>query len=248
MSAPNRSLSRRVLARPLVAFACVLIGPLPVYGQDLDLMDDDIRVMIAVDELEWSGFGSDGTLAWDADLWAGTDLNKFWLKTEGERVDGHTENHEIDLLYSRAIRPFWDFQAGIRRDLESSPERNWAVIGVQGLAPYWFEVETSLAFADGGQQRLHARASYELPITQRLFLEPEAEVSVYSEGEPARLIESGLSRFEFGLRLRYELRREVAPYVGLVRHEYIGDTADLLEARGLDASDTEIVIGIRLWY
>ena len=248
INATRSSVYRGSSGRFLVLLVWPLVAPLPSGAQQLDLMDDDVRTMILVDELEGSGPAADATLEWDADLWVGADLNKFWLKTEGERRDGATQAHEVDLLYSRAIRPFWDLQAGWRRDLDPSPERNWAVLGVQGLAPYWFEVEASLAVADGGRQRLHARASYDLPVTQRLILEPEAELSVYSSREPGRLIGSGLSRFEFGVRLRYEIRREVAPYVGFVWREHLGNTADLLEARGLDADDTELVVGIRVWY
>jgi copper resistance protein B len=134
-------------------------------------------------------------LAWEAEAWLGKDLNKLWLKTEGELLKGETEEAELQLLYSRAISPYWDLQLGWRGDMQPTPNRNWAAISLKGLAPYFFEVDASLFIGQSGRTAARLSAEYEMLFTQRLILSPELG------------IESGLSNISTGLRLRYEIRR-----------------------------------------
>lgn len=188
------------------------------------------------------------TQHWEAQTYYGTDTDKLWLKTEGEREERHTEHAEVQALYSRAISPFFDAQIGLRHDLQPHPTRDWLVLGVQGLAPYFFETEATLFVGDEGRSALRLKAESDLLFTQRLILSPEIELNAYGDDDAELGIGSGLSDIEFGLRLRYEIRREFAPYIGAVWSHQFGDTADFTRAKGGDASDVQWVAGIRMWY
>ena len=212
-------------------------------------MEDDpliAKVMIGQFETRMTG-GSDPAVL-EAQGWIGKDLQKFWFKTDVERVGGETEEAEVQALYSRAIAPFWDFQAGWRHDSQPGPNRDWAVIGVQGLAPYFFEVDAATFIGGNGQIAARLEAEYEMLFTQRLILTPEIEVNVYSKDDTATGVGSGLSDLELGLRLRYEIRREFAPYIGVNWTKQFGDTADFARKAGEEVSDTQFLVGIRAWY
>jgi copper resistance protein B len=187
------------------------------------------------------------TQHWDAQAYYGGDIHKLWLKTEGEREEGHTEHAEVQALYSRAISPFFDAQIGLRRDLQPHPTRDWLAVGLQGLAPYFFETEATLFVGDEGRSALRLKAEYDLLFTQRLILSPEIELDAYGEDDPELGLGSGLSNLEFGLRLRYEIRREFAPYIGVVWSHQFGDTADYTRANGGDAQDVQWVAGVKFW-
>ncbi len=202
---------------------------------------------VFINEMESDDSNSD-LFSWDAQGWAGKNINKLWLKTEGERVQGETESAEFQALYSRAVGAFWDVQAGIRHDAKPTPEQNWAVIGLQGLAPYYFEIDTAFFIGESGNSAWRFNAEYELLFTQRLILTPEIELNAYGQNMPAAGIGSGLAEADFGLRLRYEIRREFAPYVGFNWTRQFGETADFSEAAGLGKSEKEFVIGLRLWF
>ena len=220
-----------------------------VYGQEgIRLMDKRTFVHLMVDELEAADAGGENDIAWDIDLWVGGDFRKFWMKTQGEQSDSEEDRTELQFLYSKAILPFWDLQAGVRRDLEGVDERNWGVIGLTGLAPYFFDVEAELFFAEGGQSSVRLRGEVEYLITQRLILTPELEIVGYGRDEPNRFIGSGISELEFDVRLRYEIRREFAPYIGLTWHRLQGNTADFATRSGRDESDTVLTIGVRTWF
>ncbi|NNC66008.1 MAG: copper resistance protein B [Gammaproteobacteria bacterium] len=214
----------------------------------IQLMDKNVFYMLDVEELELTTFGDSHDYAWDADFWAGTDLNRLWIKTKGEAAAGGNDHSELQILYSRAIAPFWNLQAGVRHEFEPKPEQNAAVLAVEGLAPYGFEVEAELLFADGGPTTLRLRTNYELLLTQRLILTPEAELTAYSGSDALRGTGSGLGRIEIGLRLRYEYRREFAPYIGLYWVRLHGETGDLAVLGGHNADDLELVAGLRFWY
>ena len=223
--------------------------PQVAIAQDgIRLMDKNVFYMLDVEELERTSFGDSHDYAWDADFWAGTDLNRLWIKTKGEAAAGGTDHGELQILYSRAIAPFWNLQTGVRHEFEPKPEMNSAVLAVEGLAPYGFEVEAELLFADGGPTTLRIRTNYELLLTQRLILTPEAELTAYSASDALRGIGSGLGRLELGLRLRYEFRREFAPYIGLYWVSLHGQTGDLAVLGGHNADDLELVAGLRFWY
>ncbi len=210
--------------------------------------DDPILTKVLIDQLEMRV--TDGPNPWvlDAQAWIGRDLNKLWFKTEVEVVDGNTEEAEIQALYSRAIAPYWDLQAGWRRDIRPTPSRDWFAIGVEGLAPYWFEVDAAAFVGEGGQLAGRLKAEYEWMFTQKWILSPEVEMNLYSRNDEAAGIGAGLSDMELGLRLRYEVRREFAPYIGVNWTGKFGNTADFARDEGEDTSDFQFVAGIRAWF
>ena len=210
--------------------------------------DDPLIGMFKIDQLEVRDTDAGNVTAWNADAWLGKDLHKLWLKTEGEYHDGETEEAELQLLYSRALSPFWDVQTGWRRDFRPEPERDWFAFGIMGLAPYMFEVDLALFLGEGGQSSVRLDAEYEYLFTQRLILSPELETNLYGKEDPERGIGAGLADVTAGLRLRYEIRREFAPYVGVQWTGLYGDTADLAEAAGGDTSEAVWVAGIRAWF
>jgi copper resistance protein B len=219
----------------------ILLAAVPAAA---DMSDDPLLLMTKINELERYDAGAD-PLSWDADIWLGKDLHKFWLKTSGERNDSGTATAEVQALYSRAFTPFWDLQLGVRADLQPDPQRNWAVIGLQGTAPYYFEIDTALFIGEDGRSALRFEAEYELLFTQKLILSPQLEFNLYGKDDPELGIGSGLAQAEVGLRLRYELRREFAPYVGLHREKVFGQTADF---RADESTDTRWLIGLQAWF
>ena len=210
--------------------------------------DDPLLTKVLVDKIEVRDADGDNPLVLEGQAWIGKDLNKLWLKTDVARVDGKTEDAELQALYSRAIAPFWDFQFGLRKDFQPSPGRSWAVIGLQGLAPYFFEVEPALFIGESGRAAFRLEAEYELLFTQRLILTPDIELNAYAQNDQDIGIGSGLSEVELGLRLRYEIRREFAPYIGVNWARKYGNTADFARRSGEEIDDTEFVIGIRVWF
>ena len=191
--------------------------------------------------------GKDGYL-WDVQGYYGGDLNKFWFKSEGEGSFGEPiEQAEVQALYSRAIAPFFDLQAGVRQDL-AGPDRTHAVIGVQGLVPYMLEVDAAAFLSTKGDLTARIEAEYDQRITQRLILQPRAEVNLSAQDIPELGIGSGIDNIELGLRLRYEIAREFAPYVGIEQEWKLGGSRDYALAAGEDASVTNYVVGVRFWF
>ncbi len=209
-------------------------------------MDDRARVgMFALDRLEYV---EGGAKAWSVQAWYGGDFDKLWLRSEGRHADSEVEHADVELLWSHAIAPFWDSQIGVRQDFGRGPDRTWAAFGVQGLAPYWFERAATAYVGTQGRTALRVEADYELLLTQRLVLQPRLELNAYGKDDRAAGIGSGLADAGFGLRLRYEIRREIAPYVGVEWTRSFGDTADFARADGHDASDMQWVVGLRAWF
>ncbi|MGL6162199.1 copper resistance protein B [Microbulbifer sp.] len=203
--------------------------------------------MVMLDQLELREEDSD---ALKGHLWFGGNRDKLWLKGEWEREDGEAENAELQALYSRAVAPFWDLQMGLRHDfrLEDGPSRTWAAIGLQGLAPYFFEVDAALFIGEGGDSAMRFEAEYEMLFTQRLILSPEIELDFYGQNDPATNTGSGLSDMEAGLRLRYEITRQFAPYIGVHYEKKFGEAASFARADGESVSETTWVIGLRAWF
>jgi len=210
--------------------------------------DDPLLFKAMIDQLEVRITGGDNPVTWDAEAWLGKDLHKLWLKTEGARVDSKTEDAEVQALYSRAIASYWDFQLGWRGDFRPQPDRHWLAVGFKGLAPYFFAVDAAIFIGDSGRTAARVELEYDLLFTQRLILTPEFETNLYGEKDPELGIGSGLSDIEIGLRLRYEIRREFAPYVGLSWWKKFGDTADFAKAEGQDDDDVQITLGLRAWF
>jgi copper resistance protein B len=192
--------------------------------------------------------GRDG-YRWDGEAWFGGDINRLTLKTEGEGAfrEG-VESAEIQALYSRAIGPYFNLQAGVRHDFHPGPSRTYATVGFEGLAPYWFEVEGALFLSDKGDLLGRLEGYYDQRITQRLILQPRVEFNLAAQDVPENRIGSGLSNAELGLRLRYEFAREFAPYIGVSYDRKLGDTARFARLAGEDVSNTSFVMGVRFWF
>jgi len=224
------------------------MAPMSMQEMDrvMDMHDDPLLAMFKLDQLERAhGYQAYAT-SWEAEGWIGRDFDKLWLRSEGEREDGVTDAR-IEAFWDHAFASFWDWQLGVRHDFASGPavSRDWAAFGVQGLAPYWFEIEATAYVGEQGRTAMRLRAEYELLLTQRLILQPELEANVYGKSDPDRGVTDGLSDVDFGLRLRYEIRREFAPYVGVVWVRRFGDSGALTARAG---SDTQLVAGLRIWF
>jgi copper resistance protein B len=205
------------------------------------------QIMFNLAEYQVRG-GRDG-FHWDGEGWFGGDINRLVIKSEGSGAVGEgIEDAEIQALYSRAIGPYFNLQAGVRYDIKPNPSRTYATVGFEGLAPYWFEVEGALFLSDKGDVLARLEGYYDQRITQRLILQPRAEFNLAAQDVPENGIGSGLSDIELGLRLRYEIAREFAPYVGVSWDRKVGDTADFARAAGEDPSSASLVLGVRAWF
>lgn len=215
------------------------------------ILDDEhgggTQFKLMANEFEYARHDGQDGYRWDAEAWFGGDLNRFVLKTEGEGADD-LEGAEVQALYSRAVGPYTDFQIGLRHDIEPNPSRTFLAVGFESLLPYWFEAEGTLFVGERGQVLGRVEGSYDFLLTQRLVLQPNAEINFASQSDPATLTGSGVSDIELGLRLRYDIRRELSPYIGVVWERRLGDTADLVRAAGEDPETTSFVAGLRFWY
>ncbi|NIJ16181.1 copper resistance protein B [Sphingobium vermicomposti] len=202
-----------------------------------------------LDRLEYRAARGANGYHWEGEGWIGGDINRFAVKTEGEgEVGGSLESAEVQALFSRAIDPWFNLEVGVRHDIRPEPQRSYAVIGIDGLAPYWFEVSAQAFLSDKGDAHLRLEGSYDQRITQRLILQPAVELNIAAQDVRELNTGSGLSDIELGLRLRYELAREFAPYVGVNWERKLGDTARFTRAAGDDASATSFVAGVRFWF
>ncbi len=206
-----------------------------------------------IDRLEYRDDEGPNHLLWDAQGWYGGDYNRLWLKTEGESpVSDSNGEFEGQALYGRLIAPYWDLQAGVRYDrtFGSGPDRDRAfgVLGVQGLAPYRFETDLALFVSEDGDLSASAELEYELLLTQRLILQPRVEINAAAQQVKSWGVGSGLNDLQLGLRLRYEIRREFAPYVGIEWVKKFGDSADFARADGQDTGNLALLAGLRMWF
>jgi len=208
--------------------------------------DDRLYSFIQADRFEYAE--SPDAFVWDAQGWIGGDYNKAWVKAEGEYEDGSASENELQLLFSRAWTPFFDWQAGIRYDIDPVPSRAHAVLGIQGLAPQWFEIDAALFLSEDGDLTARLEAEYDLLLTQRLVLQPRIEFELSASDIPELGLGRGLTESEFGLRLRYEFHRKFAPYLGVNWTNLHGTTADAAVAAGEADDDVSVLVGIRLWY
>jgi len=211
----------------------------------------DVRsTAVLIDTLE-IGFGDGAeTYGWSAQGWSGGDINRFWWKSEGEgEVDGKLHDAEVQALYSRAIAPFWDVQAGVRHDFRPDGEAaTHLTVGVQGVAPYWFEMGAAAFLSTEGDLTARIETEYDQRLTQKWILQPALELDLSASDIPELEIGSGLTSITAELRLRYEIRKEFAPYVGVEWSRSFGDTADYIKARGGEANDARIVVGLKAWF
>ena len=231
----------------LPGLAAVLAAGLPLSAHAM-AEDDPLLYLFKADQFEVRKGDEEDAAAFEGHFWVGKDLNKIWIKSEIEADEDETESAEWQLLYSRAIDPNWDFQIGFRADVEPEPERNWLAIGFLGVAPYWFEVDAALFVEEEEQVNLRLEAEYELMLTQKWVLAPEIEINWYGEDDDELAIAAGLAEVEAGIRLRYEIRREFAPYIGVNYESLLGDTRDLARDNDAETSDTQLVAGVRFWF
>ncbi len=205
------------------------------------------------ERLEFGRVDNADTLTWDIQSWWGGDYKKLWMKLEGDdEVRSNTGELELQLLYSQALDPFWDYQIGVRYDTTyGNPvdaSRSFAVLALQGLAPYWFETEASLYISEDGDISARFLTSYDLLLTQRLILQPRFEINVAASEVTASGVGKGINNIELGLRLRYEIKREIAPYIGVNWFGQFGDTADFSRAGGESTRTLTWLAGLRLWF
>jgi len=215
----------------------------------LRLADETRFGLLAVDRLERQSGRDDMSTAYELKGWYGRDYDRLWFKGEGEIDRGRFQTARTELLWGHAIAPFWDMQLGARHDNgEGRPDRTWIALGVEGIAPYWFDIEPTLYLGENGRTRARLEAQYDLLLTQKLILRPRLEANLSGKRDEAWQLGSGLTDLEVGLRLRYEIRREFAPYIGVDWAGKFGGTADLARAAGERTRDTRLVAGVKFWF
>lgn len=249
----SRGTERRAM-RVLGAVGAVVVALLTAASPGTaQVMDDEVYTFVLVDQLEYAPGGHAQPLEWEALSWIGGDYNRLWLRTEGEYETEERAGHvEVQAHYGRLVAPFWDALIGLRYDApvgrEAGDGRAFLAVGLQGLAPYLFEVAPFVFVSEDGDVSARLEASYHLLFTQRLIAELELEVNVALQDVPAHGVGSGLNDVELGFRVRYEIMRELAPYVGYSWTRRFGETADLVRAAGGEAGEGAFVAGLRVWY
>jgi copper resistance protein B len=232
----------------------------PAYSQSTDHGDPaasmhkpehgaQLHGQVLIEELEYRFQDGKDVMAWDAQAWYGGDYDKIRLKTEGSWKPGDSPGEaEVQLLYSRLLAYYWDVQAGVRHDIRPEPSRTYGVIGLQGLAPGYFEVDLNGFVSEEGDISARLKAEYDLLITQRLILQPKVEINIAANDVPELGIGQGFNDIELGLRLRYEIAREFAPYVGLSWHRKLGESANFARNEGEDVDEFALLAGVRFWF
>lgn len=230
-----------------------VVPPPPKYWPN-PVADTPIIGYLLFDQLEYRANRGTDTFNWEIQGWLGGDYNKLWLKTEGEQQTSRKKEGEVEgqLLYSRLISPFFYFQIGGRYDRlwggGSQRSRAFGVIGFQGLAPYWFDIEPALFISQDGDVSARLEAEYELLLTQRLILQPRFETEIAVQEAKRFGVGKGFNDIELGLRLRYEIRRQFAPYIGVNWTRLFGDTADLARREGSKVDNVAFIAGVRMWW
>jgi copper resistance protein B len=208
-----------------------------------------VTYFVLFDQLEGQADSNSVTaLSFEGRAWIGRDRDRLWFRAAGDGGSAGLTTAQAHVLYARKFSRWWDVVAGVRQDFDPGPSQTWAAFGVQGLAPYWFDVEATAYLGDSGRTQVRARVEYDLLLTNRLILQPLVEADAFGKSDPDRGVGAGLSSTDVGLRVRYEFRRELAPYVGVTWNTKWGETADIADAAGDETGDTRFVTGIRLWF
>jgi copper resistance protein B len=211
--------------------------------------DAEVFFHAIADRLEYQVHDSGERFLWDVEGWVGGDINKFWVKAEGEKTNNDKiEQAELQGLFSRAITPFFDLQAGVRHDFRPLDMRTFGVFGIEGLAPYGFEMDAASFIGEDGDVSGRVEAEYDLLITQRLILQPRFEANLAVQDVKEYGVGNGLNDVELGLRLRYEIRREFAPYIGVSWERKVGEAAGFAREEHEQVESTSFVAGIRVWF
>jgi len=212
------------------------------------LADEHNFGSLLVNRLEAVNIDDNSWATYDLQAWYGRDYDRVVLKAEGDIDSGTLAEASTELLWSHAIATFWNSELGLRYDSGEGPNRRWLAFGVQGLAPYWFEIDATVYVGESGRTAFGFEAEYELLLTQRVILQPRLEATLYGKDDPEQALGSGLADMTAGIRLRYEIRRELAPYVGVEWAGMFGETADFAGAAGQETNDTRLVAGVRFWF
>ena len=210
--------------------------------------DNGVNYFVLFDQLEWQRGAGPNSFSLDSKGWMGRDRDRLWFRAEGDGADGRVEEAQMHLLYGRQISRWWDVVGGIRQDFRPGPAQTWAAFGVQGLAPYWFQIEATAYVGASGRTHARFEVEYELLLTNRLIAQPLFEAEIFGKSDPERGIGAGLSTTDIGVRLRYEFKREFAPYIGVTWKNRWGKTADFAKAAGEDRGGARFVSGVRLWF
>ncbi|MCA4961029.1 copper resistance protein B [Pseudomonas sp. Y24-6] len=213
-----------------------------------EVHDTAINSFFIFEKLEWQDADDGSALNWEAQGWIGGDVDRLWLRSEGERTNGKTEEAEVQALWGHSISPWWDLVGGVRQDFKPGDPQTWAAFGIQGLALYNFEAQATAYLGEGGQTAARLEGDYDILLTNKLILQPTAEFNFYGKNDPQRGVGSGLSESEVGLRLRYEIRPQFAPYVGVTWNRAYGRTADYAREEGEDNNEARLVLGVRVWF
>ena len=215
----------------------------------MEMADEEIMSGLLINRLERVKNSKDlYSSVYELQGWIGKDYERLVIKAEGDVSEDKLQDSRTELLWSHAVSAYWNTQLGIRHDRGVSPSQNWLAFGVQGLAPYWFDMDVTAYVAEQGHTALRLSAEYELLLTQKLILQPRFEANIYGAADDAREIGSGLSNTVAGVRMRYEIKREFAPYIGIDWTRKYGRTAEHAELAGANAQDTNLVAGLRVWF
>ncbi|MDN7720668.1 copper resistance protein B [Burkholderia gladioli] len=213
-----------------------------------DMGDTELHSYFVFDQLEWQRRAAGGTLNWNGNGWIGGDLDRLWLRTEGSRVGSRLEDAEVQALWGHSITPWWDLVAGVRHDFRPSAAQTWLAFGIQGLALYNFESEVTAFVGQRGQASLRVEGRYDLLITNRLILQPSLEANLFAKNDAARGQGAGLGDTSLGLRLRYEVDRQFAPYLGISWDRSYGNSARMVVREGGRRSELSVLAGVRVWF
>jgi copper resistance protein B len=209
--------------------------------------DRHVNGFVLFDQLEWRSGNGPGTLSWSNTGWVGGDIHRLWFRTEADVTDAGADDGRVHALYGRAIARWWDVVGGVRQDVQPGAQ-TWLAVGVQGLAPGFFDVEATAYLSDEGQTAAHLEVEYDVLITNRVVLQPVVEMEFYGKSNASIGVGSGMSSAAAGLRLRYQLTREFAPYVGVAWVKALGDTANLADDSDLANGAPRLVTGVRVWF
>ena len=224
--------------------------PTPASDWPKPVKDNRVLSFVTFDQLEGRTNGPNTSFRWDGEGWIGTDFNKFWFKSEGFVTNGVISDGDQEFLYARPIprMRYFDWQAGARVDIDAGPKRAWFALGVQGLAPYFFNFAPTFYVRDGGHVAGRLEGYYDLYLTQRLILQPQVELNFYSQADHARGIGTGLSDLDGGVRLGYQFSRKFAPYIGYTYTGTFGQTAAFNRQDGQPTGEHRLVFGFWLWH
>ncbi len=203
---------------------------------------------LLVEKLEAVRTSDKPSTSYDVKAWLGRDFDRVVVKAEGEIDKGKLQDARTEILWGHAIAPYWDTQLGLRYDSGVGPGRGWLAFGVEGLSPYWFDLEATAYVGNESRTALRFAASYDILFSQKLVLKPKIEANLFGKDDPEREIGSGLSSITTGLRLRYEINRQFAPYIGVEWKNMFGGTADYARLAGEKTNEYSLVAGVHLWF